>query len=74
MATDEPAKPLEQLTFSELHAEAGNTISDLIAASGTQIDPTSLLRLGYFLACVNEIDFTVLRINWLKERTNHERI
>lgn len=51
--------PLEQLTFAELRAEAGNTISDLIAASGTQIDPTALLRLGYFMACVNEIDFTI---------------
>lgn len=58
---EEPTKPLEQLTFSELRVEAGNTISDLIAASGMQIDPTALLRLGYFMACVNEIDFMIDR-------------
>lgn len=51
--------PLEQLTFSELRAEAGNTISALIAASGTQIDPTALLRLGYFMARTGEAEFTI---------------
>lgn len=56
---NEPTKPLEQLTFSELRAEAGDTISALIAASGTQIDPTALLRLGYFMACVGDTEFTI---------------
>lgn len=55
----EPTKPLEQLTFAELRAEAGNTISALIAASGTQVDPTALLRLGYFMACTDETEFII---------------
>lgn len=69
---DEP-KPLEQLTFSELRAEAGETISALIAASGTQIDPTALLRLGYFLACVGEAEFTIRLECWKCNYVWHER-